>query len=66
MQIKKMLKLKENWGDISEEPTPVLKSLLETWEAERQQENQWDQLIDDHNIKRPCRSEKEITEWISL
>lgn len=39
MQTKK-IKAKRELGDISGEPTPVLKSLLETWEAERQQENQ--------------------------
>ena len=37
---KKIFKLKKESGHISEEPTPVLKYLLETGEPERQQENQ--------------------------
>lgn len=60
------MQIKKEFRGISERPTTVSRSLLEIWEAERQQENQWDQLIDDHNIKSPCRSEKELVEWISL
>jgi hypothetical protein len=52
--------------DISKEPIPVIKSLSETWKTERQEGNQWDQLIDDHDIKSPHRTKKEIAQWIFL